>query len=129
MLYICLATFISFVSYTKVHLIHFIDHSPFHSYLPYLVILKLHYSTSFSLSFFNQSRVWKLGVSLDKVLIWNTLHHLKLNADGVTTRCYYTRITTGNIRDNSWLSWIIRSLQCLNLSIMFENSVFCLCWL
>ena len=84
---------------TKVHLIHFIDHSPLQknlriwshllnilngklqflssgpsqSHLPYLVILILHcYSTTLSPLLFNQSRLWKLGVSLDKALIWNT---------------------------------------------------------
>ena len=36
------------------HLIHFIDHSPSHSRLRYLVIIFC---------------LWKLGVSLDKVLI------------------------------------------------------------
>ena len=81
-LHICLVTFISFILYNKVHLIRFaihfhlndfIDHSPSRSHLPYLVILILHcISTSLSLWFFNQSRLWKLGVSLDKVLIWNT---------------------------------------------------------
>ena len=53
-------------------LIHFIDHSPSHSHLLYLIILILHsYSTSLALSLFNQSCLWKLGVSLDKFLIWN----------------------------------------------------------
>ena len=75
MLHTCLVTLISFISYTKVHLIHFvihfhlihfIDHSPSHSHLTYLVILTLNrYSTSLS-------RLSKLGVSLDKVLIRNT---------------------------------------------------------
>ena len=43
------------------HLFHFTDHSPSHSHSPYLVLLIL----------FNQSRLWKLGVSLDKMLISN----------------------------------------------------------
>ena len=86
MLHICFVTFISFISYTKVrlfisctkvqlihfHLIHFTDHSPSHSHSPFLVLLILHrISPSLSLSFFNQSRLWKLGVSLDKILFRN----------------------------------------------------------
>ena len=107
MSHICLVTFISFISYTKVHLfisyikvqlihfiipfhlIHFTDHSPSHSHLSSLVMLLLHrISTSLSLSFFNQSRLWKLGVS--KYI----LYHLKLNPDGITTPFYFIRITT-----------------------------------
>ena len=82
MLHICLVTFIWFISYTKVNLIHFvinfqfihfIEHSPSYPHLPYLFILIRHrISTSLSFSFFKQSRLLKLGVFLDKVLIWNT---------------------------------------------------------
>ena len=53
--------------------IHFIDYSLPYSHLPYLVILILHsVSISLPFSFFIQSCLWKLGVSLDKVLVWNT---------------------------------------------------------
>ena len=47
------------------------------------------------LSFFNQSHLWKLGVSLDKILLWN-IHCiiLKLNSDGITTPCHFIRNTT-----------------------------------
>ena len=56
----------SFPSYS------FTDHSPSHSHSPYLVLLILHrISASLSLLFFNQSSHWKLGVSLDKILIRN----------------------------------------------------------
>ena len=55
------------------HLIHFIDHGLPHSHSTYLVILILHRILALlSLSFFNQSRLWKLWVSLDKVFISNT---------------------------------------------------------
>ena len=86
LLHICLVNFISFISYTKVHLIHFvihfhlisiyfhfIDHSPSHSHLTYLVILILnHISIALSLPLINQFRLWTLAVPLDKVKIWNT---------------------------------------------------------
>ena len=73
MLHICLVTFITFISFTKVHLfiscikvqlihfvihfhlIHFTDHISFHSHSPYLPLLIPHrISTSLCLSFFNQ---------------------------------------------------------------------------
>ena len=78
------------------HLIHFTDHSPSHSHSAYVVLLILHrISTSFSLSFFSQSCLWKLGVSLDKILIRNIYCiMLKLNSDGITTPCYLIRIAT-----------------------------------
>ena len=61
---------ISFILSFILILIHFIDHSPSHLHLLYLVILILYrISTSLSLSFFSQSRPWKSGISLDKVLI------------------------------------------------------------
>ena len=88
MLHICLVTFISFISFTKIHLfisytrvqlihfvirfhlIHFTDDSPFHSHSPYLVLLILHCSlTSLFLSFFLTNP--HSGVSLDKILIGN----------------------------------------------------------
>ena len=58
---------------TKVQLIHFTNHSPSHSHSPYLVLLILHHiSTFLCLSFFfNQSRLWKPGVSLDETLTQN----------------------------------------------------------
>ena len=90
MLHICLVTFIPFISYTKVHLfiscikvqlihfvihfhlIHFTNNSPSHSHSPYLVLFILHrILTSLCLSFFNQSRLWKLAVFSDKILIRN----------------------------------------------------------
>ena len=90
MLHICLVTFISFISYTKVHLfiscnkvqlthsvihshlIHFTDHIPSHSHSTYLVLLMLHrISILLYLSFFKQPRLWKLGVSLDETIIRN----------------------------------------------------------
>ena len=107
---VVLVTFISFISYTKVHLfisctkvqlihfhlIHFTDHSPSHSHSPYLVLLILHrISTSLSLSFLNQSHLWKLGVSLDKILFRNVYCIiLKLNSDGITALCYFIKIAT-----------------------------------
>ena len=110
MLHICLVTFISFISNAKVHLlisctiiqlihfhlIHFTDHSLSHSHSRYLVLLILHrISTSLSLSFFNQSRLWKLGVSLDKTLIQKIYYIiLKLDSDAITTPCHFIRITT-----------------------------------
>ena len=109
MLNICLATFVSFISYmpeflsfisyTTVQLIHFhpiyfIDHSPSHSHSPYLVILtQYHISTSWSLSFFIQSVLWKLGVSSDKVLIWNGYCIIWNWTDGITSSCYFVIIT------------------------------------
>ena len=46
------------------HLIHFIDHGLSHSHSPYLVILILHRILALlSLSFFNQSRLWKVFIS------------------------------------------------------------------
>ena len=90
MLHICLVTFISFTSFTKVnlliyapksnsfilsfisisfiskiivHLIH-IQHIRFYSYC---IIFQLHCD----FHFFNQSRLWKLGVSLNIILIRN----------------------------------------------------------
>ena len=84
MLHICLVAFISFISYTKFHLIcvvpHFhlidsIDNSPSNSHIPYLFILILcRYSTSLPTSFFNQTRLWNLGVFCEKLLIWNTYY-------------------------------------------------------
>ena len=57
-------------SFPSIHLTYQI---PSHSHLPYLVILIPHrISTSSSLSFFNLSRLWKLGVSLDKFSICRT---------------------------------------------------------
>ena len=119
MLHICLVTFISFISYSKVHLfisctkvqlihfhlIHFTDHSPSHSPSPYLVLLILHHiSTSLSLSFFNQSCLWKLGVSLDKISIQNIYCIiLKLNFNEITTPCYFIRITTKSTHKSQWL--------------------------
>ena len=54
---------ISFILQIIVHLIH-IHHIWFYSYCiifqPYCVF-----------HFFNQSRLWKLGVSFDKILVWN----------------------------------------------------------
>ena len=104
-----LVTFISFISYTKVHLliscaivqlihfhhIYFSDHSQSHSHSPYLVLLILHrISTSVPLSFLNQSRLWKLGVSLDKILIRNIYCIiLQLNSHGITTPRHFIRIT------------------------------------
>ena len=92
-LHICLVTFIWFISNTEVHLfisctkvqlihsvihfylLHFTDHSLSHSHLPYLVLLILHrihcIPNSLYLLLFNQSRLWKLGVSLDTILIQN----------------------------------------------------------
>ena len=113
MLNICLATFVSFISYMpeflsfisyaivqlihfiiNFHLIYFIDHSPSHSHSPYLVILtQYHISTSWSLSFFIQSILWKLGVSLDKVLIWNAYCIIWNWTDGITSPCYFIIIT------------------------------------
>ena len=113
MLNICLATFVSFISYMpeflsfisyaivqlihfiiNFHLIYFIDHSPSHSHSPYLVILtQYHISTSLSLSFFIQSVLWKLGVSLDKVLIWNAYCIIWNWTDGITSPCYFIIIT------------------------------------
>ena len=109
MLNICLATFVSFISYmpeflsfisyTTVQLIHFhpiyfIDHSPSHSHSPYMVILtQYHISTSWSLSFFIQSVLWKLGVSSDKVLIWNGYCIIWNWTDGITSSCYFVIIT------------------------------------
>ena len=82
LLHICLVTFIWFILFTKVnlihfvinfHFIHFIEHSPSYPHLPFLFILIRHrISTSLSFSFFKQSSLLKLGVFLDKVLIWNT---------------------------------------------------------
>ena len=88
MLHICLVIFISFISYTTVHLsisytkvqlihsvihfhlIHFTDHSPSHSHSQYLVSLTMHrihrIPNSLYLLLFSQSRLWKLGVSIDK---------------------------------------------------------------
>ena len=101
-LHICLVTFISFISNTKVQLIHFvihfhlihsIDHSLFHSHLPYVLILIWHgILASLSLLFFNQSHLWKVRVSLDKTLIWNC------NIWGwirmvLLLPCYFIRIT------------------------------------
>ena len=110
MLHICLITFISCISYTKVHLfisctivqlihfhlIYFTDHSLSHSHSPYLVLLILHrVSASLTPSFFNQSYSWKLGVSLDKILIQNIYYIiLNLKSDGITTPCHFIRITT-----------------------------------
>ena len=82
MLHICLVTFISFISYTKVHLIYFVYQSAPHLfYWSYSIsftftrsgytLPRLH-STSLSLSLFNQSCFWKLRVPLNKVSIWNT---------------------------------------------------------
>ena len=83
MLHIYLVTFTSFIlvtkihlfiSYTKVQLIHFVigfhlidftDHSPSHSHSPYCIVVQLYCV----FHFFNQSRHWKRGVSLDKILI------------------------------------------------------------
>ena len=107
MLHICQVTFVSFISYTKVylfisctivqlihfHLIHFLDHSPSHSNSPYLVLHRI--STSLSLSFFNQYCLWKLGVSLDKILFRNIYCIiLKQNSNGITTPCHFIRIIT-----------------------------------
>ena len=48
----------------------FYDHRLSHSHSVYLVLLILHcISTTLSLSFFNQSCLWKLGVPLDETLI------------------------------------------------------------
>ena len=87
MLHICLVTSISFILQIIVHRIH----------IHHVVLLILHrISTSLSLSFFRQSRLWKLGVSLDKILIRNIYCIiLKLNSDGITTPCYLIRIATG----------------------------------
>ena len=92
-LHICLVTFIWFISNTEVHLfisctkvqlihsvihfylLHFTYHSLSHSHLPYLVLLTLHrihrIPNSLHLLLFNQSRLWKPGLSLDKILIQN----------------------------------------------------------
>ena len=111
MLHNYLVTFNSFISFTKVHLfisctkfqlihfiihfhlIHFTDHSPPNSHSSYLVLLILHpISTSLCVSFSRQSCLWKLGVSLDKILIQN-IYCIKI-FDGITTPCYFIRITT-----------------------------------
>ena len=91
MLHICLVTFISFISFTKVHyssfhvtnfntfissfisisfilqkIIHFI-HIHHIWFCSYCIAFQPHYV----FHFFNQSRLWKRGVSLAKMLIWN----------------------------------------------------------
>ena len=90
LLHICLVIFISLISYTKLHLLisctkvqlihfaihfhltNFTDHRPSHSHSLYLVFLILHrISTSLPLSFLSQSPLYKVGVSLNKVLIRN----------------------------------------------------------
>ena len=60
-----------------------------HSHSPYLVLLILHrISTSLTLSFFKQSHLWKLGVSLDKKFNPKyLLYYLKPNSDSITTPC------------------------------------------
>ena len=71
MLHICLVTFISFISFTKVQLIHFVIHlihftaSLQHS--SYCIVIQPHCV----FHVFNQSRLWKLTVFLDKVLMRN----------------------------------------------------------
>ena len=82
--------FIDHVSFLfpSVHLIHFIYHSPSHSYLnlPYLVPLILHgHSTLLSLSLFSQSRLWKL-TTFDKFLI---LNRYSLFEAELRWLCYY----------------------------------------
>ena len=77
LLHICLVTFISFISYTKVHLMHFnfiyfIAHSPSHIYHIWLYSYYILFQPHCLFLFFNQSLLWKLGVSLDKTLILNT---------------------------------------------------------
>ena len=77
LLHIWLVTFISFISYTKVHLmhfnlIHFIAHSPSHIYHIWLYSYYILFQPHCLFLFFNQSLLWKLGVSLDKTLILNT---------------------------------------------------------
>ena len=48
---LCLQKSIPFISSNIVHLIHFIDHSPSPSYLPYLVVLTSGHNLSFHLTF------------------------------------------------------------------------------
>ena len=116
-LHICLVIFISFISYTTVHLsisctkvqiihsvihfhlIHFTDHSPSHLHSQDLVSLTMHriyrIPNSLYLSLFSQSRLWKLGVSIDKNFkLKYILYHLRLNSDDITTFCYFKIITT-----------------------------------
>ena len=92
MLYICLVTFIAFISFTKVHLfilcskvqlihfvihfhiIHFTDNSPSYSHSSDLVLLILHFISiqrHCVFHFFNQSRLRRLVVCSDKILIQN----------------------------------------------------------
>ena len=82
---------VTFISCAKVHLIYFILQSPAHSLRHSFPSHSSYRSQSFSFtftisgythtasyfnlivsSFFNQSCLWKQGVSLGKVLIWNT---------------------------------------------------------
>lgn len=95
-------SFISFISYTKFHLIHsvihfhhndFIDHGPSHSNLSYLLILILHCYFVFIVSF---------TLQLIRFLETNSVN-LKLNSDGIATPCYFT-LSWNQVRIWEWSS-------------------------
>ena len=71
MLHICLVTFISFISFTKVQLIHFVIsfilQRRYNIHSSYCIVIQPHCV----FHVFNQSRLWKLTVFLDKVLMRN----------------------------------------------------------
>ena len=89
LLHICLVIFISFISFTKVHLFILCKSNSFiSSFISISFILQIivhlihiHHIWFYScciifqpycvFHFFNQTRLWKLGVSLDKILIRN----------------------------------------------------------
>ena len=85
-LHICLVTFISFISFTKVYLFIYVPNSNSFISISFILqiivhLIHIHYIWFYSyciifqpncvFHFFNQSRLWKLGVSLDKTLIRN----------------------------------------------------------
>ena len=92
MLHICLVTFISFISFTKVHLFIYApkSNSFTSSFISISFILQIivhlihiHHIWFYSccivfqphrvFHFLNQSHLWKPGVPLDKTLIWNII--------------------------------------------------------
>ena len=103
MLYVSLVTFISFISFTKVHLlisctkaqlihlvihfylVNFTDQIPSHSHSPCLVLVILNFwFCSYCIAhavfyFFNQSRLWKLGVSSDN--FFSEIYTVSLEAE------------------------------------------------
>ena len=108
MLHICLVTFISFISYTKVHLIHFvfyfhlnhfIDHSSSHSHFTIFGYTRItsYFNLIVSFIFEPIPSLETRSVSRQSFNLKYILYHLKLNSNGITTLCYFTRITTPNL--------------------------------